>query len=156
MRTSVVPRAPDPAQQAGFTLVELMIVLAVMGLLAGVAVWRWPSSDNDARAEAQALATRIAAARDQAIIGGRSLALVVEPGGYRFEQRSGGEWAATTEPALRERRWKEGVTARLAASGTRVRFDSVGLPDRAATLRLQSGGQASEVRILADGEVLIP
>jgi general secretion pathway protein H len=133
-----------------------MIVLAVMGLLAGVAVWRWPSSDNDARTEAQALATRIAAARDQAIIGGRPLALVVEPGGYRFEQRSGGEWSGTTEPALRERRWKEGVTASLAASGTRVRFDSVGLPDRAATLRLQSGGRASEVRILADGEVMIP
>jgi general secretion pathway protein H len=133
-----------------------MIVLAVMGLLAGVAVWRWPSSGDDAKAEAQALATRIAAARDQAIITGRPLALVVEPGGYRFEQRAGGEWVPTTETALRERRWQEGVTASIGAGGTRLRFDSVGLPDRGATLRLRSGGQASEVRILADGQVLIP
>ena len=152
----MVPRAPErPRGEAGFTLVELMIVLAVMGLLAGVAVWRWPSGGDDARAEAQILATRLAAARDQAIIEGRPIAIVVEPAGYRFEQRRGWQWQPLQDASLRERRLRSGVQAEGGARGIRIRFDSTGLPAAAATLRLRSGGHASQVELLADGEVRV-
>jgi hypothetical protein len=83
------------------------------------------------------------------------MALVVEPSGYRFEERRGGEWRPSPEPALRERRWRDGVAPELGSGSMRLRFDEVGLPDRSATLRLSAGEGTSEVMVLADGEVQV-
>ena len=155
MRTSVAQSRPERHAQAGFTLVELMVVLAVMGLLAGVAVWRWPAGGDKARADAFALATRIAAVRDSAIVGGRPIAFVVEPSGYRFEVRERTGWVPSKEPNLRNKSWSRGVSVSAPGGTTRTRFDAIGLPDRPSTMRLRSGATATEIRILADGEVKV-
>ena len=155
MRISVAQSLPERHAQAGFTLVELMVVLAVMGLLAGVAVWRWPAGGDNARADAFALATRIAAARDTAIVGGRPVAFVLEPSGYRFEVRDRAGWTPSTEPNLRTKRWSRGVSLFAPAGTSRIRFDAIGLPDRPSTMRLRSGATTTDIRILADGEVKV-
>lgn len=155
MRISVVPKSADRRHQAGFTLVELMVVLAVMGLLAGVAVWRWPAGDGQVRADAVALSSRIAAARDQAILSGRPLALELDSAGYRFVARGAEGWQPVAEPALRERRWSNGVRPGNGAAIARLGFDSVGLPDRALDLTLVGARASATVEIAADGEVSI-
>ena len=131
-----------------------MVVLAVMGLLAGVAVWRWPEGSGRVRGDAIALSSRIAAARDQAIISGRPLALEIDAGGYRFVQRGEQGWQPVAEPALRERSWSRGVRPADTASA-RLGFDSVGLPDRALDLTLAGANAKAVVEIAADGEVSI-
>ena len=71
---------------AGLTLVEMMIVLAIIGVMAGVvvlsigSVTRAPSVE----AEARRLATRLQAAADDAMMGDRTLAFTIEKDGYGF------------------------------------------------------------------------
>jgi general secretion pathway protein H len=132
-----------------------MVVLAVMGLLAGVAVWRWPAGDGRVRSDAVALSSRIAAARDQAIVSGRPLALEVDAAGYRFVQRGEQGWQPVAEPALRERQWSRGVRPAGSEANARLGFDSVGLPDRALDLTLAGSKASAVVEIAADGEVSI-
>lgn len=130
-----------------------MVVLALMGLLASVAVWRWPGDEN-ARGDATALATRIAAARDQAIISGRSQALVLDPAGYRFEQWRDGRWLTASEPSLRRKTWSKGVTANAVGIGrARIAFDEAGLPDRPLQISLSERQDHVLVRVSGSGEV---
>jgi general secretion pathway protein H len=79
---------PSPVSQpeaglgeSGFSLVELMVVLFVLGLLATVAVLSIPGDSRVLRDEAERFAARTVAARDEAISGGRPVALVVSRAG---------------------------------------------------------------------------
>jgi general secretion pathway protein H len=80
---------------AGFTLVEMLVVLLVLGLLAGLAgkIVR-PDASAALRVEAERLAQLLGLAHAEAKLSGRSIAWTAEAGGYRFWQsRDGSAWA---------------------------------------------------------------
>jgi len=141
------------SSEHGFTLVELMVTITVIALSAAVVVWVMPDPQGRVADEAGRFATRVQAAHDQAIVTSRPVSLWVTPGGYGFDERTGGRWVPMAAKPLRIERWKEGTRAVLGDASGRVRviFDTTGLADRPLDLHLQRRGAQASVRIEADG-----
>jgi general secretion pathway protein H len=138
----------------GFTLVELMVVLAIMALAATAVVLTIPGEERTVRTEADRLAARLAAARDVAVIEGRSVAVNLAPSGYGFERRISGEWRPLPGRAFEQRNWPAGV--HFSASGqsaARVLFDRIGTSPTPQAVVLVGGDAREMVRVSATGEV---
>ena len=86
---------------------------------------------------------------------GRPTGLWVSPSGYGFEQLQGAQWRAVDARPLAQEDWGRGVQAGVQGQA-RVRFDSVGLPDRVLEVRLAQGTRTATVRIAANGDVEVP
>ncbi len=137
-------------QERGFTLVELMVVIVIIGLAAGAVLLAIPDSGGSLRSEAERFAARAKAARDGAILEARPAALRIGPGGYAVSRRVAGQWRGEATYA-----WVEGTEAELsgAADGA-VRFDATGLAEP-AYLTLRRGDRRVAVRIGNDGDVRV-
>lgn len=139
----------------GFTLVELMIVLAIMALAATAVVLTIPGEERTVRSEADRLAARLAAARDVAVIEGRSVAVNFAPSGYGFERRMSGEWQPLPGRAFERRNWPGDVrfTAGNGQGAARILFDRVGISPTPQAIVLTGGDAREVVRVSATGEV---
>ncbi len=150
----VVIRSAHPRHRAnGFSLVEMMVVLMIMGLLASVAVLSMPGDERKLRGEAERFAARTSAARDEAIIGARPVSLVVSEKGYYFEQRNQGQWQQLPGRGFGLTAWDDATT--VAAGRQRIVFDTLGLASSDAAVRLERGARAQVVRLRRDGKVAI-
>lgn len=123
-------------REAGFTLVELMIVITIIGLASAVAVLAMPDPRGRLIDEGARFATRVRAAHDAAVINGRPVSVWVTATGYGFDERRGGTWHAIAEKPLRVSQWGEGTQA-LLGERVRVTFDSTGMADRTLVVPLR-------------------
>lgn len=139
----------------GFTLVELMIVIAVMALLASAVVLTAGSVGGGPQDTATRFASRLAAARDEAILTGRPTSAWMSPSGYGFDQLRQGRWERLEERPFQGDDWGPRMAMRLAGeqARSRVQFDSLGLPDQPLQLQLARDGKAAAVRVAANGDV---
>jgi general secretion pathway protein H len=140
----------------GFTLIELMVVVTIIGLASAVVAFAMPDPQGRVLDEGLRFAARVRAARDIAIVEARPVSLWVTGGGYGFDRRIGGAWTPVADKPLRVERWSDQTRATLpdAATGrTRVTFDPTGIADRSVDIRLSRRGADALVRIGADGEV---
>lgn len=84
---AAVPTAPEPKQARGFTLAEVLVVLVILGIVAGlVGVVSQPDDRARLDVEAQRLAQLLDLAAVQARLGGRPIAWTADRAGYRFWQ----------------------------------------------------------------------
>lgn len=78
------PRLPA-LRQLGFTLIEILVVLSIIGIIMGLAVVRLDLSDGQrVEREASRLASLFESARDEAITGGQAIAWSSDGLGYQF------------------------------------------------------------------------
>ncbi|WP_290125513.1 GspH/FimT family pseudopilin [Brevundimonas vancanneytii] len=143
-------RAASVGARQGFTLVELMVVIAIIGVAAGAVLLSMPDPRPTLAVEAERFAARLTLAREEAVMTNRPVALRADAAGYGFESFDGAVWTPLTG-VLAPKAWGEGVAV---AAPARAVFDPTGGAD-AASVRLEREGQAVTVAIDGAGEVTI-
>ena len=142
--------------ELGFTLVELMVVIAIIGAMAAGVVLAMPDPRGRLSDEAERFAARTVAARDLAILEGRSVALRVTARGYAFDRREGGGWVPLSDRSFRAQPWSDGTSALVGQGGTlRTVFDATGQPSAPGGTVLVRDREQIRVTIAADGGVRV-
>lgn len=139
--------------EQGFTLVELLVVVAIIGLMSAAVVLAMPDPRGSLVAEAERFAARAKAAQDAAVIGARPVAIRVTQAGYGFDQRSDGGWRPLDRKPFVDQAWAEGARALVPAGGaTRLVFDPTGIAEP-ATLSLARDDERVTISLRYDGKI---
>jgi len=132
--------------RAGLTLVEVLVVLAVVGVVAAMVVLGVRTDGDPARVEANRFADRLRLAADEALIAGRPVTLAMDPRGYAFETdaRADDDWGARHDLPREVRFWAP--QARLTVDPDGVEAPVVmTMRDRRQGWRITFDGLSAEV-----------
>jgi general secretion pathway protein H len=124
--------------EAGFTLVELVVAIAIIGISAAAIVLSLPGNGDAARQSAQRLAAHASAARDAAILTGRPVTFTTGAAG----------WQAGDQPPVR---LPAGQSLAQEPAGP-ILFDPTGLATP-ARLAIRQGDASASVTITAAGAI---
>ena len=139
----------------GFTLIELMVVITIIAIASAAVVLTLPDGSEKLRADAERFAGRVAAARDNAVVQARPVAVWVSPSAYGFARREQGAWRPLADKPFVTTPWRDGVTADTGGQQVRVSFDGTGTTAEPIAVTLVRDGRRAAVTIDAAGKVSI-
>ncbi len=137
--TGISERKPP---QSGFTLVELVVAMLIIGIASAAIVLGLPDGSDSPRRTAERLAARAVAARDLAIMSGRSVRLTADAGGVATFVATPAGWQPPPERALAMTRLPAGLALSASPEGP-IDFDATGLATPARLLVSGRGGAAA-------------
>jgi general secretion pathway protein H len=145
----------------GYTLLEMLVVIVILGILSGFIVLslRGTSEQERLLEAADRLAALVRHQCEEALLNGRTVRLLLDDRGYRFEVATRGGWSASPDPVFRPRSWPVPLDADIEIDGLQPgSADAVYcLPSGEITpfeLRLRSRqGNTAGVQAAPDGSV---
>jgi general secretion pathway protein H len=139
--------------ETGFTLIELMVVLVLIGVASAAVVLAIPDPKGRVVDEAERFAVRARAVRDDAIVQGRTIALHIDGNGYAVERRTQGRWQAVGDRAFAPVSWTAGTG--VTSPTSRISFDSTGAVADPLTVVLSREGVTARIDIPGDGAAYV-
>lgn len=152
MPTSETGRTRSHRSRSGFTLVELLIAVAIMGLAAGAVILSAPDPRPSVAEDAERFAARLSRAREEAILSNRPVAVEATAAGYAFTSFDGAAWSALEEGPFGPETWTQGVT--VEPSEARIVFDPTGVTE-ADALTLTRDRNSRTITVDGAGEVTL-
>ena len=151
-----LPMGNTRRADAGVTLIEILVVLALIGVSAGVVMYALPSTSQtrNLNQEAALLTARLNLASERSLINGQYYRLNWVAQGYSFEAWSGGDWhEAVTAPLSEAHSLDPGMTLTDESSGPKggVEISPDLMPSGATLVRLRISTDARERYITFDG-----
>ena len=140
--------------RAGFTLVELMVALALLGLMAAVVVVAIPDGRMTVAAEGERFAARLKRAQEEAVLVNRPVEVAMTDDGYAFRVRKAGGWQPLDEGPFEAETWLPGTAVAAEKDVRRVTFDPTGVAGP-AHFTLRRGGKAVDVHVDQAGNVRV-
>ena len=139
----------DAKSEAGFTLIEMLVVVAILGLAAGAILLTAPDSRRGLIQEAERFAAGLVRAKEEAVLTNRTIDVRITPEGYAFGATSRGLRRPLEDRPFGPVTWDEDTTAILSEADerSRIAFDSTGIATPAAVDLFRSDGH---VRVLVD------
>lgn len=142
---------PQLSNSRGFTLLELMVVIAIIGLMSAALIFNLADPRGNLIDEAERFAARVSAARNEAVLTARETRVVVAAGGYQFETRKRGQWISFVGKPLLPAQWRPSTQA----SNIVINFDSTGQIQEAKRILITRGDRRVAVDVAFDGSVRV-
>jgi general secretion pathway protein H len=139
----------EAKSESGFTLIEMLVVLAILGIAAGAVLLTAPDSRRSLIWEAERFAAGLVRAKEEAVLTNRTIDVRISRDGYAFGATSRGLRRPLEQRPFASVAWNEDTTAIVAESDqrSRIAFDSTGMATPAAVDLYRSDGH---VRVIVD------
>jgi len=110
---------PHAARAGGFTLLELLVVIVIVGVLAAALVLAvGGTGERRLAGSAERFQALLGHACGEAELGGREFGVLIDAGGYAFRRLDGADWHEPPKSGeLRPRRWPDGMQVELSRDG---------------------------------------
>lgn len=149
-------RRRDP--EAGFSLVELMVVIFLIGLAATFIVLSAPPSKHRLESEAEAISHLLARAADEAMVSGLAHGALIDSNGVQVMRYNSGVWQPIPDAGIS---FSDDITldeltvhSNAAEGAPSLWFDPTGMSNR-ARIDLTDGRETTSILIAGNSEVSI-